>query len=100
MLYVLQVILMALPYLGRSTCKCVFKLALLVIGADDEYVTNLALLLKNGNEYTKPLSEDLPICILFPLITLLIHFSFKMIIIKDIEYSNEVWNWGFSQSNI
>jgi hypothetical protein len=49
----------------------------LPVGADDDYVMNFALLLKNGNQYTKPLNPDLPFYI---------------------EYSNEVWNWGFSQS--
>jgi len=49
----------------------------LPVGADDEYVTSFATLLKNGNSFTQPLSSTNPIYI---------------------EFSNEVWNWGFSQS--
>ncbi len=45
-------------------------------GATDDYVTQLAKLLKSGNQYTKGLESGLHIYI---------------------EYSNEVWNFGFPQ---
>ncbi len=42
--------------------------------ATDDYIRNLAKLFRDGNEYTKPLRPDLNLYI---------------------EYSNEIWNFGF-----
>lgn len=47
------------------------------VGADDDYITQLATLLKNGDQFTPGLKPGLHVYV---------------------EYSNEVWNWGFSQS--
>ena len=44
--------------------------------ADDDYVTQLANLIRNGNEYTAGLDRDLNVYV---------------------EYSNEVWNFSFPQ---
>jgi fibronectin type 3 domain-containing protein len=44
--------------------------------ADDDYVTQLANLIRNGNQYTRGLDPDLHVYV---------------------EYSNEVWNFGFQQ---
>ena len=44
--------------------------------ADDDYVTQLATLILNGNEYTRGLDRDLNVYV---------------------EYSNEVWNFSFPQ---
>ncbi len=49
----------------------------LPVGADDDYITQLAKLLKNGDQWTAPLDPKLHVYV---------------------EYSNEVWNWSFSQS--
>jgi fibronectin type 3 domain-containing protein len=44
--------------------------------ADDDYVTQLANLIRNGNQYTRGLDPDLHVYV---------------------EYSNEVWNFSFQQ---
>ena len=47
------------------------------VGADDDYVTQLATLIKNGDQWTAGLNANLHVYV---------------------EYSNEVWNWSFSQA--
>ena len=56
----------------------------LPIGADDDYIQNFALLLKNGNQWTKPYPSDLPICIypssshLHPVFLFIFMFLFEL----------------------
>ena len=47
------------------------------VSADDDYITQLATLFKNGDQFTSGLKPNLHLYV---------------------EYSNEVWNWSFSQS--
>jgi fibronectin type 3 domain-containing protein len=47
------------------------------VSATDDYILQLAQLIRNGNQFTRGLRPNLKIYV---------------------EYSNEVWNWGFSQA--
>ena len=49
------------------------------VNADDDYVTQLATLIKNGNQYTAGLHPGLHVYV---------------------EYGNEIWNFGFNESII